>query len=269
MAKLGVINYNWPGFSFEQFLGFVADRGIGYVEVFSGLVLDDDDLASNRKAEEVKKQVESFGLKVGAVGAGNDFVQLEESEIAREVARMKRVCEVAKILGDDVVIRSEGGMAKDSVPPEQHLDAMYGCFARCVEFAEALPINIGIDNHGYITNDGDLLYALIQKIGSPRIGSTLDTMNYRWKGNSLETCDRYYELMAPHVMYVHFKDGSGSLENYKGAALGEGEIHLQHALDCLKKAGYNGVYAAEYEGPEPENGVGYAKCFEWMKANIA
>jgi len=269
MAKLGVINYNWPGFSFEQFLRFVADNGVQYVELFSSLVMDDEnDSHSERKAEGVRKQVESFGLQVGAVGAGNDFVQLEESEIGREVARMKRVCEVAKILGEDVVIRSEGGAPKDSVAPERYLEAMHGCFSRCVEFAEALPINIAIDNHGVITNDGDLLYELIQKIGSPRIGTALDTMNYRWKGNSLETCDRFYQIMAPHVMYVHLKDGFDSLENYRGAALGEGEIHLQHALDCLRKAGYNGVYAAEYEGPEAEGGVGYAKCFQWMKENI-
>ena len=37
---------------------------------------------------------------------------------------------------------------------------------------------------------------------------------------------------------------------------------------ALKQAGYQGVWCAEYEGPEREGGVGYAKCCAWLKANL-
>ena len=36
--------------------------------------------------------------KVCALTAGNDFVQLEETEIEREVRRMERICKQAKIM---------------------------------------------------------------------------------------------------------------------------------------------------------------------------
>ena len=31
--KIGVIHYNWPGFTFEQFLEFAAEVGFRYVEL--------------------------------------------------------------------------------------------------------------------------------------------------------------------------------------------------------------------------------------------
>jgi sugar phosphate isomerase/epimerase len=63
------------------------------------------------------------------------------------------------------------------------------------------------------------------------------------------------------------KDGRGSRENYVGAALGEGEIDLRHAVKCLKDAGYDGVWCAEYEGTEPTD-IGYRKCADWLRANV-
>jgi len=268
MAKIGVIHYNFPGFSFSEFLSFAADAGCGYVEIQIPEVWGADIDNPEQNAEKVRKQVESHGLQVSALAAHNDFVQLDEEAIKFQVDRMKRICGLAKILNEDAVIRTEGGAPKDEVPQERYLDAMYACFSRCPEFVEETGIGLAIDNHGVVTNDGDLLYALLQKVNHPLIGTNLDTMNYRWFGHSVETCNRFYEMMAPHALHVHMKDGFDSRENYKGAALGEGEINLQHAMDCLTKANYQGVYTAEYEGPEPEGGVGYRKCVQWLLANV-
>ena len=268
MAKIGVIHYNFPNFSFQDFLKFAADAGYEYVELQLPDVWGENIDNPERNAEQVRREVEAHGLKVSALAAHNDFVQLEEEAIRFQVERMQRVCTIARILNEEAVIRTEGGNPKDEVPEERYLDAMFACFARCVGFVAETNIGLAIDNHGVVTNDGDLLYALLQKVNHPLIGTNLDTMNYRWFGHDIATCNRFYEMMAPHTLHAHLKDGFGSRENYKGAALGEGEIDLQHALDCLDKAGYKGVYCAEYEGPEAEGGVGYRKCANWLKANV-
>jgi sugar phosphate isomerase/epimerase len=268
MAKIGVIHYNFPSFSYQEFLSFAADAGYGYVELQLPDVWGEGVSNPEQNAEKVRKEVESHGLKVSALAAHNDFVQLDEEAIAYQVDRMKRICGLAKILNEEAVIRTEGGNPKDSVPTDRYLDAMYACFSRCPEFVEETGVGLAIDNHGLVTNDGDLLYALLQKVNHPLIGTNLDTMNYRWYGHDIATCNRFYEMMAPHALHVHMKDGFDGRENYKGAALGEGEIDLQHALDCLKRAGYNGVYCAEYEGPEAEGGAGYRKCAQWLQQNV-
>lgn len=267
MNKLGVIHYNWPGFSFEQFLEYCAKTGYGYVELQLPDVWCNDVADPERNAERVRNQVESFGLKVSAMAAHNDFVQLDPSAVREQVDRMHRVCGLARLLGTNI-IRSEGGTPKDSVPKEKWLDAMHGCFSRCVEFLDKQQVGLAIDNHGVVTNDGDLLFALIKKVNHKLVGTNLDTMNYRWYGHDIAACNRFYEILAPHTLHTHLKDGFGSRENYRGAALGDGEIDLSHALKCLRAAGYDGVWCAEYEGPEPQGGVGYRKCCEWMQKHI-
>ena len=43
---------------------------------------------------------------------------------------------------------------------------------------------------------------------------------------------------------------------------------MGHAVDCVKKAGYDGVWSVEYEGTGTENAMGFEQCFKWMKANV-
>jgi len=268
--KIGVIHYNFPGYSFTDFLKYASQTGYGYVELSTG-----GDVwgrgADNpeRKAESVRKEVESFGLKVSALSAENDFIVLEEEAVKAQVERMGRVCRLARILGADV-IRTEGGSPKDSVPKERWVEAMAGCLTRCIGFAEKNDVRLAVDNHGHVTNDGDLQVELFQRVGSERVGANMDTMNYRWAGHSLDKIAHFYEIVAPYTFHTHMKDGTGSLREYRGAALGEGEIDLKHAIKCLKDAGYDGAYCAEYEGPEgADTGFrGYKKCFEWLKANL-
>jgi len=264
--KYGIIHYNAPGDTLEEFLKYAADTGFGYVELRWEDIAAEEPEKQSAKAEEVRKLVESMGLGVSALSAGNDFVVLDEETVNAQVARMKRICEAAKVLGTDV-IRTEGGAPKDSVPESRWAEAIAGCLTRCREFIEPMGIKLAVDNHGVVTNNGDLQLEIFQTVDSPNVGANVDTMNYRWFGNDLETINRFYEQIAPYTFHTHMKDGTGSRENYVGAALGEGEINLAYAVECLKKAGYQGCWTAEYEGRE-DSAIGYRKCLEWMKANI-
>jgi sugar phosphate isomerase/epimerase len=264
--KIGVIHYNFPGYSFTDFLKYASQTGYGYVELSAADVWGKGVDNPENKAEEVRKEVESFGLKVSALSAGNDFIVLEEEEVKAQVERMGRICGLARILGADV-IRTEGGRPKDSVPEDRWVEAMAGCLTRCIGFAEKSDVRLAVDNHGHVTNDGDLQIELFQRVNSEHVGANMDTMNYRWAGHSLDKIAHFYEIVAPYTFHTHMKDGTGSLREYRGAALGEGEINLAYAVKCLKDAGYDGVYCAEYEGREGSD-VGYRKCFEWMKANL-
>jgi len=265
MAKIGVIHYNFPDFDWEQFLDYCVRTGFEYIEVAIADVWGEGVDDPEAKAREARQQLDERGLTASALAAGNDFVLLDPEAIGAQVERMRRICcGIAPILGADI-IRTEGGWAKDAVPPEKYVEAISGCLKRCVPFIEPAGIKLAVDNHGLVTNDADLQVAIFEAAGSAYVGANLDTMNYRWAGHSLETIDRYYETIAPHVFHTHLKDGTGAQADYKGAALGEGEIHLDHAIACLRNVGYDGVWCAEYEGPETTQGTGYAKCCKWMK----
>jgi sugar phosphate isomerase/epimerase len=217
-VKLGVIHYNTPGATVEEFLDWVAETGFEYVEVAIRDVWPDESVDAGDQPEKVKAMLDARGLKASALSAGNDFVVLEAEVVAVQVNRMKTICGLAQRIGTDT-LRTEGGQPKDSVPEEKWAEAMAGCLKRCVEFIEPMGIKLAVDNHGWVTNNGDLQVKTFEMVGSKNVGANLDTMNYRWFGNDLATIDRFYEIIAPYVMHTHLKDGTGSRQEYVGAVI--------------------------------------------------
>lgn len=261
--KIGVIHYNFPGMALEQFLDYAKDTGFGYVELQSGDVWGQGVSNPEAEAERVKGLLDKRGLKASALSAGNDFILLDEAKIKAQVERMKRICSLAKILGTNV-IRTEGGSPKPEVPEDKWLEAMTNCLKRCVPFAEEMNVLLAVDNHGWVTNDGDRELALFKAVGSKNVGANMDTMNYRWFGHDVATVHRFIKDIAPHAFHTHIKDGRGSRSEYVGAVLGEGEIDVPRAIKTLQNSGYQGVYTIEYEGREP-SAVGYTRCYEFLK----
>ena len=262
----GLIHYNQPDLDgLEAFFAFAAETGFDAVELMPGDVWPQDEANPEGRAEEVRKQAEVAGIAICAFSAGNDFVQLDEAEVEREVRRMERICALAKMMGT-AVIRTEGGRAKDSVPEERHVEAMAGCLKRCLDFTERDEIVLAVDNHGMVTNDADLQVRLYKEVDSPFVGATMDTMNYRWAGHDLETVSRFYRTVAPYVRHVHLKDGTGCRGDYRGEVIGEGEIDIPGAIATLKEAGYPGFWCLEYEGKE--GSAGYARGLQKLKALV-
>ena len=267
MATIGAIHYNWPG-DLEDFVRRASEIGYETCEIRAGDIWSDPVDGGQARAAEIGELLARHGMRASAVEIGNDFLQADPADLNAEIERYRRRCEVIPLLGTDIV-RSDGGWNRnDQVPEDQWDGMMLEAFKRCADFLEACQVRIALDNHGITTNDGDWQLSLIERVGSERLGVNLDTMNYRWFGHDLDRIDHFYEILAPHVFHTHMKDGTGSRQNYRGAALGEGEIHLDKAVKCLQAAGYDGAWTAEYEGAETEGAVGYEKCYQWLVMNV-
>ena len=268
MGSIGVIHYNWPGYDLEGFAARASEIGYTSCELQIGDIWDGESADAEQAAESVRQLFDKHGMSISAVAAGNDFLQADPRDLDAQIQRYRRVCEIIPHTGTDIV-RSDGGWNRGDQVPQDQWDAMLlEAFKRCAEFLEELDVRIALDNHGVSTNDGDWQLSLIERVGSDRLGVNLDTMNYLWFGHDLERIDHFYEILAPHTFHTHMKDGRGSRQEYRGAALGDGDIHLEHAVSHLEKAGYDGAWTAEYEGPEAEGGAGYEKCYQWLVENV-
>ncbi len=263
MHSYGLIFYNFGDMTLDQFLDYARDQGFSHVELFIRHIWNEQE--NTTRIDEVRSALESRGLKLGALSALNDFIVLDSQAVEAQVNRMGRVVEIAKEMGVNV-LRTEGGSPKQEVPEEKWVDAMAECLKRCREFIEPAGVHLAVDNHGIVTNDADLQIDLLERVDSPFVGASLDTMNYRWMGHDLETIRGYYKKIAPYTRYTHFKDGRGARKEYRGMALGEGEIELDYAFECLREAGYSGVWSVEYEGPNAIEG--YAKGLQWLKSRL-
>ena len=266
MPSYGLIHYRVPG-TMEQFLDYAKNAGFDCAELSFKFIMGLEGKSDESKTESVARMVKARGLKVSALGAGNDFNVLDADAVKAQVELMKKVCRHARILGTNT-IRTEGGAPKESASPGKWVEAISNCLKRCLDFAEKDGMFLAVDNHGLITNEKGILPAIFEKVGSRRVGTNVDFMNYRWFGHDAPAVLEIVREVAPHAMHTHVKDGVGSRQNYKGQALGDGEIPLLECVKALKDAGYRGAWCAEYEGPEVEGGVGYKKCLDWMKKHI-
>lgn len=265
VAKFGLIYYNAPGKNLEEFLDFAAEAGFSCAEINVQQLCGtrDPNVAAGVVSAELAARK---GIQISAVAALNDFLVKSPEEMDQQVERMKGVCELAREIGRPI-LRMDGGWAKDGVPEEKWMDLMVEGFTRIADMVEAHDLWMALDNHGYVTNDADVQLEVFERVGSKRFGANLDTMNYRWVGHSVEKCREFYDKIAPHAIHVHFKDGRGSLKEYIGEALGEGEIDLHHAVAALKRANYDGVWLVEYEG-RGDKAEGYKKGLAWLKQHV-
>ena len=261
----GMIHYNAPGDTFEEFVKYVADTGFDCIEVMIYDVWPRDAEFDADRAHEAKAILDKYGIFASALTAANDFVQLDAAAIKAQAERMQKVAELALILKTNV-LRTEGGQPKDAVPEEKWAEAIAGCLKACVPFCEDMGIKMAVDNHGVVSNDPKVLLPALEMADSPHAGSNLDTMNLRWWGNAVEDLPGIYKALAPYVFHTHMKDGAGSRSEYQGEALGHGEIPLNIVVEELTAVGYEGVWCAEWEG-RGDKGQGYADCLAWMKAN--
>ncbi|OGV61531.1 MAG: hypothetical protein A3K19_07275 [Lentisphaerae bacterium RIFOXYB12_FULL_65_16] len=263
--RYGLIHYNTPGTTFEEFLQYASKTGFQCAEVMIHDVWPKDAAFNPDKAHEAKALLDKYKVRAAALTAANDFVQLDPVAIKAQVERMEKVAQLAKILGTHV-LRTEGGQPKDSVPEDKWADSIAGCLKACIPLCQSMNMKLAVDNHGYVSNNPKVLMAALEKADSKFIGSNLDTMNFRWWGNEVKDLPSIYKNLAPYVFHTHMKDGSGVRKDYKGAACGQGEIPLKSAIDSLVAAGYKGAWCAEWEG-QGDKGEGYAACLKWIKAN--
>ena len=268
--QYGIIHYRAPGDTLEAFLDYAAETGFDVVELQVNDVWPEGNDRPEQEAERVRGLLEDRGVGVSALASGTDFVLLDKEAVRLQVERMERITGMAKILGTNV-LRTEGGSRKDDVPREKEGEAIGECLKRCLDFAEREEINLAVDNHGHVTNDPETLLTALKMADSPRVGTNLDTANYRWSGHSVEKCREIYDVVAPYALHTHLKDCTGtSLDGtYCGTVLGEGEVDVRCGVAALQRARYPGPYIAEWEGPaDADNAVAYARCLEWMREHI-
>ncbi|MFA5645536.1 MAG: sugar phosphate isomerase/epimerase family protein [Candidatus Ratteibacteria bacterium] len=262
----GVIHYNFPGFTLEKFFAFCHEQGVKYVELSSSdIIVEGEDTAKN--ISKVSGFLETFGVEISQITARNDFLQPTEEEWNAQIVKIVEAAKVARAFGTEL-LRIDGGWEKPGVEKKDYDRLITDGLKSALKATEPYGVKFALDNHGVVTNDYLYQLDLFSRIASERLGANLDTMNYRWFGYPVEKLPEIFHAIAPYTLHTHLKDGFGSREGYRGAALGRGEIPLDIALDELAAVGYEGVLCAEYEGKELEDGVGYAQCVEWIKNKL-
>ena len=220
-------------------------EGVEYVSTFYGDRKNDPAFPGKLRQRAEDAGVQSLLIMVdgeGPLGAPDEAVCMEA------VSNHRTWLDIAKSLGCHSIrvnANSEG------TPDEQLAYCAKGMSA-LLEHADALELNVLIENHGGHSSNGAWLSNLMKTVDNPRFGTLPDFGNFILDWNTREEYDRYRgttELM-PWAKAVSAKSHAFNSEGL------ETGTDYERMIQIVKDAGYRGWIGVEYEGPDDNEASG-------------
>jgi sugar phosphate isomerase/epimerase len=190
------------------------DLGISGVELF---VLRDDTVnaiapAGDRKRlkltdpadlAELERQAKESGAVISALCMPNNFNADDKQE---EIAWAVRTVRAAQSLGVPAVRIDAIMSGEKHLPLEERRRLVAQAVRAILDETSDTDVDLGIENHGFQGNDPEFLTGLLLEVDSPRLGLTLDSGNFYWRGWPLSRVYEIFEQFAPVVKHTHIKN---------------------------------------------------------------
>ncbi len=205
-------------------------------------------LGTDDGVDAFKKHLAENGVKVSALLLANDF---NAADLDAEHAWMERAVRVAHMLGAPAVRIDSAMTGQQELPFEERVEKFVTGIKRLLDATSDVPVDLGIENHGYQGNDPNFLHGVFDGVGSDRIGMTLDTGNFYWRGHPMAKTLSVIEEFAPlakhtHVKNINYPAETREQEREMGWEYGtyvspiyEGDIDHTKVIGYLKAAGYD------------------------------
>jgi sugar phosphate isomerase/epimerase len=200
----------------------------------------------------LKDDLSASGCRITAFMMSNRF----DEQLEQELESARGLVKAAQALGVDV-IRID--VVPRKLSGEQFLPFAIDTGKRLCAVAEGTPVRFGVENHGEITNNPLFLEKLFDRVGSERLGLTLDCANFYWWGLPLKELYPTYEKLAPRVVHTHCKSirypaDKQNVQRKIGweyakynCPIYEGDLDFKRIVEILRKANYRGDLCVEDE----------------------
>jgi sugar phosphate isomerase/epimerase len=232
--------------------------------------------ATEAGIEQLKADTQAAGRRITAFCMSNRFDERPEME----VEWCTKAAQIAQALGVPAI-------RIDIIPRKirdrnEALDFSVAMLKRIIAATESTGVCFGLENHGNTTNDPTFLEPLLDRVGSKRLGLTLDTGNFYWFGHPLSKIYEICEQFADRVFHTHCKsikypEELREQQRKMGLDYGKnccpiyaGDVDYSRVIRILRKAGYANDLCIENESlkkfPEAERGDVLAKEIQHLKA---
>lgn len=213
-------------------------------------------LKTDADAAAYRKHLEGLGIRPCCFLTANDFSQGDmESNIRWEA----RAIELADLLGMPSV-RIDSAMSRErELDFEERVRLFAEGLGGALERTRGSKVTLGIENHGYQGNNLAFQLNVYKQVGSERLGATMDTGNFYWRGYPLSEVYGILNILAPYTKHTHLKNikypadrrevirEAGWEYGTYVAPLDEGDIDHAKVLRILADAGYTGDICIEDE----------------------
>ncbi len=214
-------------------------------------------------AEQIRQAAAEHHIAVTGYSVGASLYQGDGDADAKEVERIKAQVDLAKAMGAPVlrhdVVYDERRASFAKMLPTIAENARI-----ITEYAKQRGIRTCTENHGYVAQDPDRMEQLYHAVGHENYGLLVDIGNFACVDADSALA---VSCLAPYAISVHAKDfvrypfgttppkcaktfTTRACNRLAGCVIGEGDIPVRQCLAILKRAGYDGTIAVEYEGEE-------------------
>ncbi len=227
-------------------IGVSGDCSVGALIAGTGkdrLMLDsDDDLKTlAQQAAQAKARISGFLVP-------NNFnAKDKEAQIAWVVKVVEAAAKLkVPALRIDAIMDDAASMTL-----EERQSVFAACTTKVLDQTKRCAVDLGVENHGVQGNDPEFLEGLIKRVGSRRLGITMDMGNFYWAGYPLDTLYDILKRLAPHTKHTHVKNIKypEALRNTRRepgydygrccCPIPEGDIDIAKVVGFLKAAGYS------------------------------
>src|SRR5205823_12780929 len=108
---------------------------------------------------------------------GNDLVQPDAQERARQVRSVRDGIDVAKQLGT-TMLRVFGGSEKAAERPDDGHRGIVDGLREGATYAAQQGVTLALENHGLFAGRADQVHRIIEGVGSPVLRANIDTGNF-------------------------------------------------------------------------------------------
>lgn len=234
--------------SFE--LEYLHDKTVIGVDTPDGAKVS---LATDAEIEDYAKKCKDLGVRVSAILLHNNF---GAADLDAEIDWVISAAKAAHKLGAKAM-RIDAKMIAGTL--EERTDHFAMCMNKILDATKDTGVEMGIENHGKLGNEKEFIDLVLNKVGSPRLGATIDTANFYWYGYPVSEVRALIEYLAPRTKHTHAKNinypaDKRDIQREMGweygkyaSSLREGDIDMKWLVNTLAKAGYKGDMCIEDE----------------------
>lgn len=211
----------------------------------------------------LKEHCEAIELPIVSYTIGADFLNGLNCAPEDEPARVKKCVDIAALLGAQVMRHDAFWKMPGIRDWQEAVEKIVPAVREVAQYAAERGIRTCSENHGMIMQDAARMEYMIRKVGHENYGWLVDIGNFMCADE-----DPQYAVgvAAPYAVHVHVKDfifKNGNLDKPEGAwittrggnfirgtVVGDGVVPVKACMGILKRAGYEGYAAVEFEGAE-------------------
>lgn len=240
------------------------------------------DNLSPTQRKELKKEVESYGMIFSAL-CGDFGMGFGNRELNAElIEKSKRVVELAKDLGTDIVTTHIGVVPADK-NHERYKIMQEACF-ELSRFADSMQAHFAIETG---PETADVLKGFLDDLGSTGVAVNLDPANFKMVTGD-DPVAAVYKLKK-YIVHTHAKDGNmlrasnpeyiyravhpvpeeiAGIKFFEEVPLGTGSVDFPNYLKALEEIGFKGFLTIEREvGEDPAKDI--TTAYNFLKKTIA